>query len=112
MYVYIEKIILLRNELWEEHFESLLDLAKEYVLDVWEERKSRLYEKNACAQQPSPQTPTGVLGDIVWVKVRNGKGLCQGDKPGIGKLYNDVCLYGSAHSSGCVVDGLSATAAN
>ena len=55
--------------------------------------------------------PTGDLGDIAGVKVRNGKGLCQGGKPGTGKLYNDVCLCGSAHTSGCVVDGLSATAA-
>ena len=54
---------------------------------------------------------TWVLGDIVGVKVRNGNGLCQGGKPGTGKLCNDVCLCGSAHSSGCVVDGLSAMAA-
>ena len=46
------------------------------------------------------------LWDIAGVKVRNGKGLGQGGKPGTGKLYNDVCLCGSAHSSGCMVDGL------
>ena len=28
-----------------------------------------------------------------------------------GKLYTDVCLCCSAHTSGCVVDGLGATAA-
>ena len=89
--------------LWEEDFESLLDLVKEYVLDVLEERKSRLYGKNACAQQPTPQSPTGVLGDIAGVKVWNGKGLCQGGKP---ELCNDVFLCGSAHSSGCVVGAL------
>ena len=50
-------------------------------------------------------------GDIAGVKVRNGQGLCQGGKPGTGELCNDVCLCGSAHPSGCVVDGLSATAA-
>ena len=37
--------------------------------------------------------------------------LCQGGKPGTGKLYTDVCLCCSAHTSGCVVDGLGATAA-
>ena len=30
---------------------------------------------------------------------------------GTGKLYTDVCLCCSAHTSGCVVDGLGATAA-
>ena len=33
----------LGNELWEEHFESLLALVKAYIIDTWEERKSRLY---------------------------------------------------------------------
>ena len=79
-------------ELWEEHFESLVDLVKEYILDVWVERKCRLYGENACTQHPSPQSPTGDLGDIAWFKVRNCKGLCQGGKPGTGKLYTDVAL--------------------
>ena len=30
----------LGNELWEEHFESLLALVKVYIIDIWEERKS------------------------------------------------------------------------
>ena len=55
---------------------------------------------------------SGDLGDIAGVKVRNGEGLCQVGNPGIGKLYNDVCLCGSTHTSGCVVDGLSAAAAH
>ena len=32
-------------------------------------------------------------------------------KSGTGKLYTDVCLCCSAHTSGCVVDSLGATAA-
>ena len=39
---------------------------------------------------------------------RNGK---QGGKPGTGKLSTDVCLCCSAHTSGCMVDSLGATAA-
>ena len=50
-------------------------------------------------------SPTGDLGEIAGV---NG---CQGGKPGTGKLYTDVCLCCSAHTSGCMVDGLGATAA-
>ena len=28
------------SELWEEHFESLLALVKEYIIEMWEERKT------------------------------------------------------------------------
>ena len=56
-------------ELWEENFEFILDLVKEYVLDVWEERKS----SNACAQHPCPPSPTGDLGNIARFKLRNGE---------------------------------------
>ena len=42
----------LGNELWEEHFESLLALVKAYIIDIWEERKSKLYGDVECAQQP------------------------------------------------------------
>ena len=45
------------------------------------------------------------------VNGQNSEEMCQGGKPGTGKLYTDVCLCCSAHTSGCVVDGLGATAA-
>ena len=51
----------LGNELWEEHFESLLALVKAYIIDIWEERKSKLYGDVECAQQPRPHSPTGDL---------------------------------------------------
>ena len=89
----------LGNELWEEHFESLLALVKAYIIDI------------ECAQQPRPHSPTGDLGEIAGVNGQNSEGMCQGGKPGTGKLYTDVCLCCSAHTSGCVVDGLGATAA-
>ena len=49
---------ILGNELWEEHFESLLALVKAYIIDIWEERDVE------CAQQPRPHSPTGDLGEI------------------------------------------------
>ena len=101
----------LGNELWEEHFESLLALVKAYIIDIWEERKSKLYGDVECAQQPRPHSPTGDLGKIAGVNRQNSEGMCQGGKPGTGKLYTDVCLCCSAHTSGCMVDGLGATAA-
>ena len=97
---------ILGNELWEEHFESLLALVKAYIIDIWEERKSKLYGDVECAQQPHPHSPTGNLGKIAGVNGQNSEGMCQG-----GKLYTDVCLCCSAHTSGCVVDGLGAMAA-
>ena len=48
---------------------------------------------------------------IAGVNGQNSEVMCQGGKPGTGKLYTDVCLCCSAHTSGCVVDGLGATAA-
>ena len=58
-----------------------------------------------CAQQPRPHSPTGDLGEIAGIIGQNSEGMCQGGKPGT------VCLCCSAHTSGCVVDGLGATAA-
>ena len=50
----------------------------------------------------------GILGKLLGLM---GRIVCHGGKPGTGKLYTDVCLCCSAHTSGCVVDGLGATAA-
>ena len=49
----------------------------------------------------------GILGILRGL---NGKRLCQGGKPGTGKLNTDVhtYLYGSTHTSGCMVNGLGA----
>ena len=76
----------LGKELWEEHFESLV---KVYIIDIWEERKS-LYGDVECAQQPRPHSPTGDLGEIAGVNGQNSEGMCQGGKPGTGKLHTDV----------------------
>ena len=49
----------------------------------------------------------GILGILLWLKCRMVRDCAR--KPSTGKLY-DVCLCGDTHSSGRVVDGLSATA--
>ena len=69
---------------------SLLALVKAYIIDIWEERKSRLYCDVECAQKPRPHSPTGDLGEIAGVNGQNSEGMCQGGKPGTGKLYTDV----------------------
>ena len=86
--------------IWEEHFEPLLALVKAYIIDIWEERKSKLYGDVECAQQPRPHSPTGYLGEIAGVNGQNSEEMCHGGKPGTGKLYTDVCLCCSAHTNG------------
>ena len=54
--------IVLGTELWEDDFSSMLDLA--YVVDVWELRKSRLYNKNFSVQQSQCQKSSGKLGNV------------------------------------------------
>ena len=95
---------ILGNELWEENFASRLSLVKEFIVDIWEERKSKLYGDSQCTQQPSPHSPAGDLGDVARVQGRTGK-------PGTGKLNDCVCLCGSALNNGCVVNGMNAMAA-
>ena len=68
-------------------FESLLALVKAYIIDIWEERKSKLYGDVECAQQPRPHSPTGDLGEIAGVNGQNSEEMCHGGKPGTGKLY-------------------------
>ena len=43
----------------------------------------KYYDDVECAQQPHPHFPTRDLG----VNGQNSEGMCQGGKPGTGKLY-------------------------
>ena len=36
----------LGSELWESKFDELLSLVKEYIIDVWEIRKHKLYDSD------------------------------------------------------------------
>ena len=37
----------LGSELWESEFDELLSLVKEYIVDVWEIRKHKLYDSDS-----------------------------------------------------------------
>ena len=37
----------LGSELWESKFDGLLGLVKEYIVDVWEIRKHKLYDSDS-----------------------------------------------------------------
>ena len=45
-------------ELWTENFDSMLALVKEYLIDLWEVRKVKLYGE-PCSTQPQSQFLAG-----------------------------------------------------
>ena len=67
----------LGNELWEEHFESLLALVKVYIIDMHMGGNRLYYGDVECDQQPHPHSPTG---EIAGVNGQNSKGMCRGGK--------------------------------
>ena len=117
----IEKTaFVLGGELWEEEFQALLELVKSFIVEVWELRKLKLY-----GSQPGGFWPRSSAGSQ---DATLNPGKCQGELQGElegglkGKsncmheytcTCKDICvkLGGSAHESGCEVDGLSAMTA-
>ena len=93
----------LGSEAWEEYSSGLLGLIKDFVLSVWEERKVRLYGEHANVHQSHSQNDSG---DLRGVAGGNGELGCLCGKAGTSHLCD-----GSAHSSGCVVNGSNAMAA-
>ena len=93
----------LGSEAWEEYSSGLLGLIKDFVLSVWEERKVRLYGEHANVHQSHSQNDSG---DLRGVAGGDGELGCLCGKAGTSHLCD-----GSAHSSGCVVNGSNAMAA-
>ena len=63
---------MLGSELWESKFDELLSLVKEYIVDVWEIRKRKLYDSGSGpGQQLLSQSSPGDLA--VAEGQRNGK---------------------------------------
>ena len=54
----------LGSELWEDDFSCMLDLVKDYIVDVWELRKARLYDENASISQSQCQNSSGEPEDV------------------------------------------------
>ena len=95
--------LVLGSEAWEEYSSGLLGLIKDFVLSVWEERKVRLYGEHANVHQSHSQNDSG---DLRGVAGGDGELGCLCGKAGTSHLCD-----GSAHSSGCVVNGSNAMAA-
>ena len=51
------------SELWESKFDGLLSSVKEYIIDVWEIRKHKLYDSDSGPGQQlhSRSSPGGMV---------------------------------------------------
>ena len=85
---------------------------KEFVVGVWDARKQKLYGDDSCPSQLQSLAEdlqlAGVEGQMDGkLHVRSsGKGGTDGKD-----LPVCICMCGSAHDCGCVVDGSGAMAA-
>ena len=86
----------LGSELWEDDFSSMLDLVKDYIVDVWELRKARLYDENLSVPQSQCQNASEELGDVGG----SGRLRCLHGKVDITISCMCTCSVGSAQSSG------------
>ena len=66
---------ILGSELWEEHFDSLLPLVKDYFVNIWEARKINYYYGDDSSQS---QSSAGDLGEFTGIEGQSGKNMCQG----------------------------------
>ena len=103
-------------ELWTENFYSILALVKEYITDVWEVRKVKLYGE-PCYTQPQSQSSAGDPkdGTVVGGQRRGKFGKFSHSGGVTGKLSacisDDSCKTGSAYT-GYAVKGRIARAAS
>ena len=79
-------------------FHNLPSLYQDFVLSVWEERKVKLYGEHANVHQSHSQNDSG---DLKGVTGGDGELGCLCGKAGTSHL-----CYGSAHSSGCMVNAM------
>ena len=111
----------LGSELWESKFDGLLALVKEYIVDVWEIRKHKLYDgdsgsglqlrtQSSPGERSSKFSQNGKFGQNGKFS-QNGK-FGQNDMSGQkGKVHFGPNVSSSTHDLGCVVNGSGAMAA-
>ena len=99
----------LGSELWESKFDGLLAFIKEYIVNVWEIRKHKLYDSDSGSglqlhTQSSPGERNGKFSQNGML----GQNGMSGQK---GKVHLGPNVSSSAHHRGCVVNGSGAVAA-
>ena len=94
---------------WEDDFNVLLHLVKEFIVAVWEVRKQKLHGDDSYPGQLQRQSSTRDRGPVAGVGGRVGKSGKFGVSCGKGEDHvvhaGGNCVCGSAHSCGCVVNG-------
>ena len=104
----------LGSENWEDDFDALLHLVKEFIVPVWEVRKQKLYGDDSYPGQLQCQSSAGDRGPVAGVGKSGKSGISHGKGEGhvVHASVNCVCnVCGSAHSCGSVVIGTFARAA-
>ena len=100
----------LGSELWESKFDGLLSLVKEYIIDVWEIRKHKLYPvNNSILGLHLGRGMVSYIGHSC-TNVTKGKLYCSRDNDHA-TVHLGLNVSSSAHNCGCVVDGGNAMAA-
>ena len=61
---------MLGSELWESTFDGLLDLVREYIVDVWKIRKHKLYDSALTPDLVNYSILSLHLGIGLWLKCR------------------------------------------
>ena len=77
---------MLGSELWESKFDGMLILVKEYIVDIWEIRKHKLYDSDSgTGQQLHLSLHLGI-----WLWQRNCKFSLNGKFGQNGKLRRSL----------------------
>ena len=105
----------LGSELWESKFDGLLALVKEYIVEMWEIRKHKLYDSDSGSglqlhTHSSPGQRSGKFSQNGKFG-QNGKFSQNGMSGQKGKVHLEPNLSSSAHDRGCVVNLSGAMAA-
>ena len=89
--------------MWEEHFDSLLPIVKDYDVNIWEARKIMTH--------PSLSPEPGIWGDLLGLRGRVVRICVREVSLTLVSFTHLILVCGSAYQNGCVVDGTCATAA-
>ena len=101
-----KKSHVLGSELREQNFKSLLRLVKEYIVNVFEVRKQKLYGDDSCPNQLQSQFSPGGLGGATGVEgqrdgeFREGKFYCVCCACRVSVAVRNVCVDASACTCG------------
>ena len=81
----------LGSEYWEDDFDALLHLVKEFIVAIWEVRKQKLYGDDSHPGQLQHQSSAGDRGPVAGVGGRVGKSGKSGVSHGKGEGHVCAC---------------------